>query len=93
MPGDLHIIGNKRRACDIEDDDTSDEDEQNQAQFVLYYNLDSSPVRSSLLPIPRMIKIFFRHQESVRKLRPSRISHSHGPPIKRAKYETVIPVF
>lgn len=78
MPADLHNhnMGNKRRACDIEDD-TSDEDEQDQTQFVFYYNSDSSP-------------------ESVRKLRlqrPSRISHSHGPQIKKAKYETVIPVF
>lgn len=45
IPGDLHIIGNKRRASDIEDD-TSDEDEQDQARFVLYYNSDSSSVRS-----------------------------------------------
>ena len=45
MPTDLHIIGNKRRACDIEDD-TSDEDEQDQTQFVFYYNSDSSPVCS-----------------------------------------------
>jgi hypothetical protein len=43
VPADLHIIGNKRRACDFEDD-TSDEDEQDHAQFV-FYNSDSSPVR------------------------------------------------
>jgi hypothetical protein len=41
MPADLHVIGNKRRASEIEDN-INDEDEQDQAQFV-YYNSDSSP--------------------------------------------------
>jgi len=75
-PADQHKIGSKRRASDIEDN-TSDEDEQNQARFVYYYSSDSS-------------------QESVRKLklqRPSRISHNHGPQIKRSKYDNFIPVF
>lgn len=76
ISADLHLMGNKRRASDIEDD-AIDEDEQDQARFVYYYNLDS-------------------FQESVCKLRPrrpSRISHGHGPQIKRPKYETFIPVF
>jgi len=69
-------LGNKRRLSDIEDN-ISDEDEQDQARFVYYYNSDSS-------------------EESVRKLRPrrpSRLSHGHGPQIKRPKYENSIPVF
>ena len=45
IPADLHGIGNKRRASEMEDN-ISDEDEQNQAQFVYYYNSDSSQVRS-----------------------------------------------
>jgi hypothetical protein len=53
MPGDPHMIGNKRRASDIEDD-TSDEDEQDQARFVLYYNPDSSSVRSC----PYLVSLF-----------------------------------
>lgn len=63
MPGDWHIIGNKRRASDI--DDTSDEDEQDQARFVLYYNSDSSSVRSCPYLISslcyHMINIFIRN--------------------------------
>ena len=53
IPGDLHLIGNKRRASDIEDD-ASDEDEQDQSRFVLYYNSDSSSVRSR----PYLISLF-----------------------------------
>ena len=43
-PGDLYIISNKRPASNIE----SEEDEQDQAQFFLYYNSDSSSVRPPL---------------------------------------------
>ena len=45
MPTNHHIIGNKRRATDIEDC-ISDEDEQDQARFVYYYNSDTSQVYS-----------------------------------------------
>jgi len=69
IPGDLHIIGNKRRASDIEDY-TSDEDEQDQARFVLYYNSDSSS----------------ESVRKLRLQRPSRILHSYGPQVKRSKY-------
>lgn len=67
IPGDLHITGNKRRASE---DDTSDEDEQDQARFVLCYNSDSSS----------------ESIRKLRLQRPSRISHSHGPQFKRPKY-------
>lgn len=46
MPG-LALIGNKRRLSDIEDN-ISDEDEQDQARFVYYYNSNSSEVSPCL---------------------------------------------
>jgi len=56
MPADLQLIGSKRRASDVEDN-TSDEDEQDQARFVYYYNSESSQVRCPPILYPYSVSL------------------------------------
>jgi len=66
MPAGLHLIGNKRRASDIEDN-ISDEDEQHQIRFVYYYNSDSSEESIRRLRPRRPSRLSHGHDPQIKR--------------------------
>jgi hypothetical protein len=66
MPVDLHLIGHKRRASDMEDN-TSDEHEQDLARFVYYYNSDSSQESVRKLRPRRLLRTSHGHGPQIKR--------------------------